>query len=669
MGKIMNVSEAEEYSGKWWCAEIATTEKELDRKWRDTSDRVVRRYLDDRSDDPNADAVSKYNIFWANVQILKSALYATPPSPTVTRQYGDAKDDVARTAALILERILTFGLNIDDSDMHQAFKAAVEDRLIPGMGQVWLRYEATTEATKPVIDPRTGVELAPAGSRIVNERAPADYVYWKDFIWSPARTWDEVWWVARRVWLPKARFTARFGKEKYAEIRNSAEFTEKADGIAPKGFRKGKVEIYEVWCRTTRKVHWVCACLESSLEEINDPLGLDNFFPCPRPLFATHTTNDVTPRSDYKMAEDQYRELDTLNSRIAALTKALRVVGVYDSQQAELGKVLTGSELAMIPVTDWAMFAESGGMRKSVDWFPVEQVAGVLEKLMIQRQAVIGQIYELTSISDIMRGSSNPRETAKAQTLKAQYSSVRLQLIQQDVGMFVRHAMRLKAEIVSKHFQPESIANQSQIMFTESAQFAEPAIALLKDYRASEYRIEVSEESLSMADYTAERELRMEYVTAVGQFISQTAQMAQGMPQALPYILRILQWATAAFRGANDIESVFDEAVTAATNQPNPPAQAEQAPPDNSLQVAQIKAQTDMQIAQMDNQTKVQIAQLQAQKDASKLQQESEHKGVDVMEARSEQMTMIEAINKALEPIKEQLAKLTKAETSTEGDD
>lgn len=667
----MNVSDAKEYSGKWWCAEIASAEKNLDEKWRNTSDRVVRRYLDDRSDEPLVDDASKYNIFWANVQILKSALYATPPSPTVTRQYGDAKDDVARTAALILERILTFGLNLDDSDMHQAFKAAVEDRLIPGMGQVWLRYEAKTAPTPPVIDPLTGQELAPAGVKIVSERAPADYVYWKDFIWSPARTWDEVWWVARRVWMPKQLFIKRWGKEKYVEIRSAAELTEKSDGIAPKGFRKGKVEVYEVWCRETRRVHWVCACLESSLEEMDDPLGLDGFFPCPRPLFATHTTNDVTPRSDYKMAEDQYRELDTLNSRIAALTKALRVVGVYDSAQAELGKVLSGNELAMIPVTDWAMFAESGGMRKSVDWFPVEQVAGVLEKLMIQRQSVIGQIYELTSISDIMRGSSNPRETAKAQTLKAQYSSVRLQLIQQDVGMFVRHAMRLKAEIVSKHFQPESIAEQSQIMYTESAQFAEPAIALLKDYRASEYRIEVSEESLSMADYNAERELRMEYITATGQFISQTAQMAQSMPQALPYILRILQWATAAFRGASDIESVFDEAVAAAQQTPPAPPEA-QAPPDNSVEVAQIKAQTDVQIAQLDNQTKVQIAQMQAQKDAAKLAQESEHKGVDVMEARREQMALAEMLNAALEPIKEQLAKLMKDEKgsdSMEGDD
>jgi len=585
----MNKNEPEEYSGKWWCAEIARTEKELDNQWRRSALKVVDRYLDIRSDNSTGDATCKYNIFWANVQILKSALYATTPSPAVTRQYGDAKDDVARTAALMLERILMFGINRDESDMHQAFKAAVEDRLIPGMGQVWLRYEAETEVYEvpAITDPMTGVELAPAseGERIVSEAAPADYVHWGDFIWSPARTWDEVWWVARRVWMRKKQFCARFGDEKYKELSSEASLAQKTEGKMPKGFKKGRVEVFEVWCKETEKVYWCSSSLEQCLEDMDDPLGLDEFFPCPRPLFATHSTSDVTPRPDYVMCQDQYDELDVLNDRISILTKALRLVGVFDESMPQLKTLLTGPEFTMVPVSNWAMFSEKGGMQGAVDWFPVADIATVLEKLMVQRQAVIGQIYELTSISDIMRGSSNPRETAKAQSLKAQYSSVRLQLTQQDVGTFVQHAMRLKAEIVCKHFQPESIIQQSQIQYTESGQYAQAAVELLKNFQSSEYRIEVSEESLSMADYTAERELRMEYVTAVGQFISQTAQMSVQMPQALPYILRILQWATAAFRGSNDIESVFDEAVAAAS-QPQPPQQGEAPPPDNSLEVA-----------------------------------------------------------------------------------
>ena len=97
-----------EYSATWWAAELSKAEKPMDEKWRTSADKVVDRYLDVRGGDANDDAQKKYNIFWSNVQIMKSALYATPPKPVVKRQHDDATDDVARTAALMLQRMLTF---------------------------------------------------------------------------------------------------------------------------------------------------------------------------------------------------------------------------------------------------------------------------------------------------------------------------------------------------------------------------------------------------------------------------------------------------------------------------------------------------------------------------------------------------------------------------------
>lgn len=569
-----------EYSGKWWCQQLEEVEKELNTRWRDGADRIVNRYLDDREDE-TAGCARKYNIFWANVQIVKSALYATPPKPAVTRQFGDQKDDVARVAALILERILSFDLNGDDSKTHRAFNNGVEDRLIPGAGQVWARYEVETEKyevpAQTVPHPVTGmpVEVSPAtqAERITKEEAPIDYVHWRDFLWSPARTWEEVWWVARRVWMKKKNFIKVFGQELYDEIKQNTDTEGDRKAHAPKGFTKGRVEVFEIWCEDTNKVYWVSRHADDVLKEMDDPLQLEGFFPCPEPLLATHTTNSLIPRADYTLAADQYEELDILNDRIATLTKALRVVGVYDKDQTELKQLLTGGEFAMVPVDNWAMLAEKNGLKGTVDWFPVDVISGVLEKLMLQRQTVIQQIYELTSIADIMRGASNPRETLGAQKLKSQYSSVRLQLTQQAVAKWIRESLRLRAEIICRHWQPETIAHCSQIQWTESAQLAPQAIQLLKDYTSAEYRIDVTEESLSLADYNAERELRSEYLIAVGQFLSQAGQMVEAYPQAIPYILKMIAWVTAAFRGAQDIETVLDEAITLATQMPPQPPQ------------------------------------------------------------------------------------------------
>ena len=620
----------EEYSQKWWADKVNQCEKELDDRWRLGADKIVDIYLaeDDEEPTPGGNVmVRKYNVFWANTQIIKSALYATPPKPKVARQFGDAKDDVARTAALILERILNFGMNKDQSDMHNSFTQATEDRLIPGLGQVWLRYEVDTEEQ---MDPATGQKY----EAIAYENVSTDYVHWRDFFWSPARTWNEVWWVGRRVWLTKSKLIKRFGKELFAEMEKELKDRSRDNPSLPKGFKDGKYEIIELWCRETNKAYWFHRNFEKMLDEKDDPLQLDEFFPCPKPLLATHTSKTCIPRPEYAMSQDQYEELNVLNTRIYTLTESLRVVGVFDKTQAELANLFKSPENRMIAVDQWGALAEKGGLKGVVDWFPVEVVAQVLEKLMVQRQAVIQQIYELTSISDIMRGASNPRETLGAQKLKSQYSSVRLQLMQQDVGMFVRHAMRIKAEIVSKHFQPETIKEISQIGFTESAMFADQAIQLLKNYQASQYRIEVSEETLSIADYNAERELRTEYLTAVGQFLSQSAQMSQAYPQGMPYLLRMIQWLTSSFRGSSDIESVLDEAVNQVTNNPPKPQEEGGAPAGKSPQELQLEAQK----TQMELQADAQKTQMTVAADAQKTQLVEQNK---LMMAREANQTKV----------------------------
>lgn len=643
----------EEYSAEWWVNEIQTQEKNLDDKWRNSADKIVARYLDDRSDVQVYADQRKYNIFWANVQILMSALYATPPAPEVKRQHLDAKDDVARTAALMLERMLKLSLQADNSEEHEAFRLATEDHLIPGLGQVWARYDVET------------APLEGGGEQIIREEAELEYVQWKDFYWGAGRTWREVPWVAKRTWIPKKKFIVRFDEQTYTDLRSQAISLERMDNNLPIGFRKGRVEVFEVWCKDTEHVYWIHRGTKRMLDKKEDPYKLEGFFPCPQPVLATHTSSSLIPRPDYAMCQDQYEELDVLNDRIFQLTKALRAVGMYDAGTSELTSMFSGAELRMIPVDNWAAFAEKGGMKGVVDWFPVEVIAKVLEQLMMQRQAVIQQIYELTSISDIMRGVSQSRETAKAQTLKAQYSSVRLQLKQQQVAKFVCGALRIKAQIICNLFQPQSIIEQSQIEQTESAPLAGPAVQLLKDTKARDLRIHIGEESLSMADYNAEREGRSEFLMAIGQFLSQAAPLVQNMPGSLPYLLKMVQWVAAAFRGADDIETVLDEAMQAASQMPmqqqQPPA-----PPDHSVEVARIKAESDKYKTDEDNKTKIIIAQGQAQAEDQRAQQQAERdrdgKQMDLDFKREErQATQQEAdmgLEKATAPIMEGLQQL-----------
>jgi hypothetical protein len=236
------------------------------------------------------------------------------------------------------------------------------------------------------------------------------------------------------------------------------------------------------------------------------------------------------------------------------------------------------------------MFAESGGVKGKVDFAPIEQVVNCIERLRQYRQDKTMQIYEVLGISDVMRGSSKASETATAQQIKAQFGSTRIQLSQFYIAEWITHALRIKADIISKHFQPETIATRSNIMRTPDAQYAQAAIALIKDEQLAEYRISVEADSMAAMDYAAERDAAVQFMQGLGAFVSQVAPMAQQVPGAAPYLLRLLQWSVSKFRVSSEIEGVLDQAIGSMQQtgvQPQEPSPMQQA--EMAAEVAKAK--------------------------------------------------------------------------------
>jgi hypothetical protein len=448
-----------------WSAEIEASKKELE-KFQEKADKINRRYLDKRDD--WQEEQSRVNLFWSTTKVLLSLLYARPPRASVARSFLDADDDQARVAGQVMQRLLNRSFDDNVSDWDATVRQGIEDWLVVGMGQLWERYEVETvvEEIPAQLDPLTGEEIAPASTyeRIVNEDAPCDYVYWKDFFWSPARTWPEVRWVARRVYMTKDQLVKRFGEE-IAKIVPTSSTKPKDINDGQPGFDVwSKAEVYEIWCKENKRVYWLAKGCEVILDYKDDPLGLDKFFPCPKPLIANVTSSNFMPRADYVFAEDQFNELDEINTRITWLTRAAKVVGVYDKSADGIQRMFNqAAENQLIPVDNWAMFSESGGIKGKVDWVPIDQVVNAIERLRQYRQDKTVQIYEVLGISDVMRGSSRASETATAQQIKAQFGSTRIQLMQFYIAEWITEALRIKAEIIAKHFQPETILQRSNI--------------------------------------------------------------------------------------------------------------------------------------------------------------------------------------------------------------
>jgi hypothetical protein len=430
--------------------------------------------------------------------------------------------------------------------------------------------------------------------------------------------------------MDRDSLTKRFGEEAGKKVPlDYIPKTGHEDASMPEFDILQRATIYEIWDRQTRTVIWISKSYQELLDVKDDPLGLESFEPCPKPLFALTTTSSCVPTPDYSMIQDQYGELDDVNNRISMLVSACKAVGVYDRSAVGVERMLLeGVDNTLIPVDNWAMFAEKGGLKGQVDWLPLDTVIQALMRLREAREDIKGQIYELTGISDIARGASKASETLGAQKIKAQFASIRIQQLQDSVVNFAASIFRIKAQMLAKHFTPEMLIKLSTIEYTPDAQKPElvaAAIKLIKSDQEFSWRVSVDADSMKMADYQAEKQERSEFITSVATYLQSAATMVKAEPLAAPLMIEMLKYAVAASKGSKVLETTLDQMLDdykekVAKEQANPTPDPEQA--KNQQEMAMKQA--DMQMKQADHAMKGQIEQQKLAHENDKNQMELE---------------------------------------------
>ena len=624
-----------------WLAELKLAKRE-DEKFIERGDRIIRRYRDDRKNFTTYGR--RFNILWSNIQTMMPALYGKTPRAEVSRRWKDS-DPVGRTASVIIERCLQY--EIDKGDFDASMRLAILDRLLPGRGTVWVRFEEK-ELAQPV-DALPGVEGGEAqvmpNAPYKYECTPVDYVFWKDVRYSPARCWDEVTWIARRVYMSQDDGIKRFGEDfKQVPLTHEPVGLDEMEKMGVEGLDDmKKAVVWEIWSKTTKQVFWVAEGYSKTLDIKDDPLGLDNFWPCPKPLFATQTTETLVPIPDYSLYQDQAEEIDMLTNRIAMLVEAVKVVGVYDASQQGVQRMLSeGVNNQLIPVDTWAAFAEKGGLKGVVDFMPLDSVLQALKECYAAREQAKQVVYEITGLSDIIRGASMASETATAQQIKSQYASLRLKRLQNEVAQFATDVLRIKAQIMCDFYAPQTLVEMSGIMGTMDAQYAEQAIMLLKSEPARGFRIEVASDSLVEMDEASEKQSRIEFLGAVGQFMDRALPVTQQVPELAPLMGEMLMFGVRAFKGGRMMESAFDEAL-ARLNAPKPPEQPQPDPEQMKAEAMMQVEQGKMQLEQAKIQTQGQIEQFKAQqaKELEQMRQEYESAREQVrQEAETQRLQM-----------------------------
>lgn len=617
----------------------------------------------------------QFSMFWANVQVMMPSIYSRPPVPAIGPRF-ETRNKVHSVASEILERAAIVTFEMDDID--GAMRLARDNLILAGRGILWLRLEDSPRKVR------------------------TEWLHRSDFLHDPARCWSEVQWVARRAWMSEGSFNKRFGSDD--EPAPAMKINREAADIGGSD-RSEKIEVWEIWHKEENKVVWVTEGVEKVLDEDKPLLDLEGFFPCPKPAYSTVQPGSLVPVPDYMQVADQLEEINELTARIGALSMSLEVKGLYpagneigDAIEAAEGQLNKGKTL--IPVSS---FAAMGGNKLAdlIVWLPIDMVAATLKTCVEMRKVMIEDVYQITGISDIMRGNTQASETLGAQQLKSQYGSIRIRDKQSELVRLARDATRIMTEIIAENFSKSEILDMTQFEIRTDAEVSKEAkeleaqgkkieaeirkasqseqgrmlaqqnpeqaqamvqqaqqqldaisqkivevretptiekvMKLFREQRIRPFALDIETDSTIQPDEDAEKQRRAEFLQVMGQTIGQLFPLVQQVPSAASFAGEILKFSLAPYRVGRSLNDSVDEFVKSMEGNASQPQENPEA------QAAQAQAQSEQAKAQNEQaklQMEAQKFQTQAQLDQARLQ-------MDADKAQAEQARqMIEAADK-----------------------
>ena len=658
--------------------------KELDlagkreRDWRDEADKIVKRY---RGEEKKR---NRFNVLWATTETLRPSIYNSRPNPDVRRRFRDA-DPVGKAVGEVLERSLFVLFDANEPD--DALKNDLLDSLLGGRGVSRIKYVpklAPDGSTMPEPAPEgvgpTDEEEGAGGSepheddegsyeQVEDEQVEIEHVDYRDYREGYARTWAEVPWQAFRHKLTRDDAEAKFPKDIIDKVKfaqpNTDDPKKPTDQV---GETAKTAEFWEVWDKLGERVFFLQEEVQQLLfpknnEEGEPPLDFEGFFPTPDPLCMVENTGSRLPIPPFRLYENQANELDQLSVRIDRIVKVCRLRGIYDSKIAEIPDLLAGDDNELTPVQNAQAWSDKG-LDAAIAWMPVEKVQAVLAALYDARERQKAIIDELTGVSDIVRGATDPDETKGAQVLKSNYHSIRLSRMQKEVQRYARDLMRLSAQVMSSKFKADTFAKMTDLKFPTQQQKAlmqqkvqaaqmqqqppdpivmqalqvpswEDILALMHSPALRQFRVDVETDSTVSASLDTDMRGLSEVLKAITETMTGLAPLVQAgalpVDAAKEIVLSVIRRA----RMGMAVEDAFDK------------LEAPKPPQDPKAAQAAAKTQADAQQAQMEAQIKQQIEAMRQQGETQRQQMEDA--------ARSEREQMLERMKSDREMMMERM--------------
>lgn len=624
-----------------WLKKIKRAKKDEDGWHKDATEAVMIYEVDEGKD---GSGIPAFNILHSNIEITVPSLYNSTPIPDIRRRFGDL-DPVGKQAVDVIERALSY--NLDMYDFDGTVIEATRDAELAGRGVPRIRYE-------PKIEQHTDAE-GQSYDAVTYQEVKCEHVVWNKWGHGPARHWEEVPWVyfdhdfthddLKRLGLSDKRIRELAFDDSDSKGEQSEGEREKSQtGISK------TVKGYEIWDKAKREVLFIAEHDKNAalLKRQPDPLKLEQFFPIPKAMQPLRKRGSLTPLVPYKVYKTQVAELDRITKRINSLIGQLKVRGLYDARlSTSLQALQYASDGEYQPAEDSTQFAAGGGgLEKAIAHFPMEPTVIALRELYVQRDQIKQTIYEITGLSDVLRGATDPNETLGAQQLKAQQGSTRLSQRQRMVADCCRQLMRMKAEIICNHFTTENLSAITGIQVTPEVE------QLLRSDLMRSYRIDIETDSTVRADLGRMQEQMSLFLQGTAQYASAMAPIIQLQPGAKAGILEIYASFARQYKLGRSAEDALDQMIQAAQQpeepQPNPEQQKmelEQQKAQMQAQMEQQKGDREMQKMQAELEMKRELAQIDLQMKQLDLQVAQQKADLEVQKAQMELMLKRETMD------------------------
>lgn len=469
-----------------WCKELDSARRRQ-KDWMKEADDLVDLYECEKAKE------NSFNIFYSNTETLAPALYNNLPRPAVKRRFDD-KDPMGKVSSSVIQRTLEYLLDNDAEDyvsFDTLMEQSVLQALVPGRGVTWYKYDAyisekegeNDEGEESYSEGEEEEDESPEAeptARVESEIVCGELVPYNQFFMGYAKVWKNVPWVGREHFMAREELVKNFGEKLGNKIPLTIEpstRSESSDEAGPQASKKLEnaqgaklAHVYEVWDKETRMVYFFCpAMMDSFIKKVEDPLELTGFFPLPEPLAFFPKISSMVPQTLYSAYKEQAKELNRVTQRIMKLVEALKIRGFYDSTLENLTDLLSSEDGTLLSAENVAALQNST-LDRSIWLFPIKDIIPVLQQLYLQREQIKRVIYEITGVSDILRGASVASETATAQNIKNQWGTLRLKKWQKRVQKYVRSCLRIMAEIACKKFSPETLAAMTNLPYPTAQQ-------------------------------------------------------------------------------------------------------------------------------------------------------------------------------------------------------